>query len=241
MADIKKAQKFIAYIKQWEGGLSKDRGDYAARFPVPDGSGYHTNKGVTWQTFAGSAAKAGYTATPELFYKMPDDIWTKIFKVTFWDSVGADNINSQAIAELLVDWVWGSGPGIANKFVQRYLNTKGHALVVDGDFGGLSRKALNDEIKKRGEKAVFEDIYKLRYDFLDNLGKNTYPQFRTGWLNRMKDFYNMTVNIIQENPGKTTILGLLLVSGAVYVAWKYGSLDIFGNGANHLKKITPLS
>jgi lysozyme family protein len=142
---------------------------------------------------------------------------------------------------LLVDWVWGSGPGIANKFVQRYLNSKGHVLLVDGDFGKLSRAALNKEIAKRGEKAVYEDIYKIRYDFLDNLGKNTYPQFRTGWLNRMKDFYNMTINTIAENPGKTTIVGVLLVSGAIYLAWKYGSLDMFGNGANHIKKVTPIA
>lgn len=241
MADISRATKFIAYIKQWEGGLSRDPSDYASKFPVPDGSGYHTNKGVTWQTFTGSAAKAGYTATPALFYKMPDDIWTKIFKVTFWDSVGADQINSQAVAEMLVDWNWGSGPGVANVMTQKYLNGKGHKLLVDGAFGPMSRKALNAEISKRGEKAVWEDLYKLRYDFLDNLGKNTYPQFRTGWLNRMKDFYNMTVNTIAENPGKTTLVGLLVVSGAIYLAWKYGSLDLFGNGANHLKKVTPIA
>jgi hypothetical protein len=171
---------------------------------------------------------------------MPDDIWLKVFKVSFWDYVTADKINSQAVAELIVDWVWGSGGGIAVPYIQRYLNSKGHYTGAPG-WGNLMLTALNKEIAKRGEKAVYDDIYKLRYDFLDNLGKNTYPQFRTGWLNRMKDFYNLSINTIAENPGKTTIVGLLLVSGAIYLAWKYGSLDMFGNGANHIKKVTPIA
>jgi hypothetical protein len=40
------------YIKKWEGGLSKDSRDQAAKDPVPDGSGYHTNIGITWQKAA---------------------------------------------------------------------------------------------------------------------------------------------------------------------------------------------
>lgn len=231
MASIHNAQKFIDYIRRWEGGLSKDPNDAASKNPVPDGSGFHTNKGVTWATFVGSAAKAGYNATPKLFYEMPDHIWMKIFKVNFWDIVQADKINSQAIAEMIVDWTWGSGPGVSVPFIQRYLQGRGYKFPqITSTFGPITLKSLNDEIKKRGEKAVWEDIYKLRYNFLDNLGKNRFPSFRTGWLNRMKDLYNLSVNTVKENPGTTTIVGLLIVSGAVYLAWKYGDLKMFGNG-----------
>lgn len=194
MANIYDAPAFIAYVKQWEGGLSKDKRDAASAYPVPDGSGYHTNKGVTWQTFVSSAAKAGYPATPEVFYEMSDETWTKIFKVTFWDIVQADKIVSQSVAELIVDWTWGSGPGVSVPHVQRYLISKGYEFPrVTTNFGPITLTSLNNEIMKTGEKKVFEDLYKIRYNFLDVLGTKAYPMFRQGWLNRMKAFYAMIV------------------------------------------------
>ena len=38
----------IPFIKSKEGGLSKETSDTASADKVPDGSGYHTNKGITW-------------------------------------------------------------------------------------------------------------------------------------------------------------------------------------------------
>ena len=69
----------FALIKKWEGGWSKDPLDPAAAFPVPDGSGVHTNIGITWKTFAANAEKLGYAATPKNFKNMPPDIWLKHF------------------------------------------------------------------------------------------------------------------------------------------------------------------
>jgi lysozyme family protein len=89
----------LKYIKRWEGGLSKDPKDKASAFPVPDGSGHHTNKGVTWATFTGLASEVGYKATPQLFYNMPDNIWLAIYKIGYWNPVQGDKINSQGIAE----------------------------------------------------------------------------------------------------------------------------------------------
>ena len=58
MANINKAN--LDYILKWEGGLSKHPRDSAARHPVPDGSGHHTNKGITfrlWASVHGSTAE----------------------------------------------------------------------------------------------------------------------------------------------------------------------------------------
>lgn len=202
----------LDYIKRWEGGLSKDRNDPAAFDPVPDGSGYHTNKGVTWNTFKGLAKKIGYTATPALFYKMPDNIWLSIYKVGYWDPINGDKINSQGIAELMADWGWGSGPGTASKYVQRYLVSKGYKIAVDGSFGPASTKALNDEIKKAGAKKVFDELYKIRLNFLQSLPG--WANYGVGWGNRMKDFYNYGIKVVQDNPIPTGIIiitiGLIL-------------------------------
>lgn len=218
MADINAVN--IKYITDWEGKLSKNPNDPAAVDPVPDGSGYHTNKGVTWATFKGLAKQLGYSATPELFYKMPNDIWLKIYKVGYWNPMNADNINSQGIAELLADWAWGSGPGTAARFVQRYLTGKGYKIAVDGRFGPASTKALNDAIKKFGPKQVFDELWNVRLEFLKSLSGWAY--FGQGWLNRMKDFYKYGITVL-GNP-ITPILILAAVGIGLYFAFKNGDL-----------------
>ena len=209
----------LAYIKRWEGGLSRDQNDPAAVDPVPDGSGYHTNKGVTWNTFKGLASRIGYSPTAALFYKMPDNIWLGIYKIGYWDPMNGDKINSQGIAELLADWAWGSGPGTAARYVQRYLVGKGYKIAVDGAFGPASTKALNDQIKKAGAAAVFNDLYNARLNFLKSLGG--WQHYGTGWTNRMKDFYNYGIRVVNENPIPTGIV-LAAVALALYFGFKNG-------------------
>ena len=209
----------LDYIKRWEGGLSRDKNDPAAVDPVPDGSGYHTNKGVTWNTFKGLAKKIGYSPTAALFYRMPDNIWLAIYKIGYWDPMNGDKINSQGIAELLADWAWGSGPGTAARQVQRYLVSKGYKIAIDGAFGPASTKALNDEIKRAGAKKVFDDLYTARMNFLKSLGG--WQFYGTGWTNRMKDFYNYGVKVVSENPIPTGIV-LTALALALYFGFKNG-------------------
>jgi lysozyme family protein len=209
----------LTYIKRWEGGLSRDANDPAAVDSVPDGSGYHTNKGVTWATFKGLAKKIGYNPTAALFYKMPDNIWLAIYKIGYWDPMNGDKINSQGIAELLADWAWGSGPGTAARYVQRYLVSKGYKIAVDGAFGPASTKALNDEIKKAGAKKVFDDLHTSRLNFLKSLPG--WQHYGTGWGNRLKDFYNYGIRVVNENPIPTGII-LAAVALALYFGFKNG-------------------
>ena len=186
----------FALIKKWEGGLSKNPLDPAAAFPVPDGSGFHTNIGITWKTFSGNAKKLGYAATPQLFKKMPPDIWLKIYKKGFWDGVRADEINSQAIAEFLADWAWGSGPAVAVKNLQRYLLAMGMTLTVDGKIGPITVGLLNGWAQIKGERIVFEDLDRSKRNFLKGL--KGFSAFGLGWFNRMDDFRNYAVGIIPQ-------------------------------------------
>ena len=192
MANIENVN--FALIKKWEGGLSKNPQDPAAAFPVPDGSGFHTNMGITWKTFSGNARKLDYAATPQNFKKMPPDIWLKIYKKGFWDGVRADQINSQAIAEFLADWAWGSGPLTTAKNLQRFLLTTGSILVVDGKIGPVTLGLLDGLAQKRGERVVFEDLDRSKRNFLK--GVKNFSTFGLGWFNRMDDFRNYAVGII---------------------------------------------
>lgn len=193
MADHK---NYIAEIMYREGGLSKDPNDTASRSPVPDGSGYHTNKGITWATFVSLSPKLGYNATPQLFYLMPNEIWLKIYKVGYWDAVKGDEINSQAIANMIVQMAWGSGATIATRLTQEVLNTSfGEKLVVDGKFGNLTLAAVNRHSKtKTQEKRLFTALWNRRMRFLQSLP--SFASFGNGWTNRMNALFTNGLKLI---------------------------------------------
>jgi len=180
-----KIDKFnIEYILKWEGGLSKHQKDSASAFPVPDGSGYHTNKGVTWRVW--SSVFGSSKQSIKDFYEMTDDKWLVIFN-GFWKGVKADLIQEQIIADLWADFAWGSGVSRASIEMQQFLNKHGYSVVVDGIVGRKTIEQLNKFVKDKGVKWAFEAMYNHRVDFLQSL--KSFKTFGTGWMRRMSDFY----------------------------------------------------
>ncbi len=201
-----------------EGGISKDPRDNAARNPVPDGSGYHTNKGVTWSAFAMLAPKLGYAATPELFYKMPREVWLKIWKVGFWDAVKGDKINSQAVADMISDIAYNSGPGRAAQLTQRALNNLGYTpkLPESMTFGDLTLKGVNQMTNtKAKELALLKEIAKVRLAFLQSL--DDWSWAKNGWTARVKRLVDEGAKLISSKTG----LGLLFFSSISLIGWAY--------------------
>ena len=208
MADYR---QITGWIKKWEGGLSKSKSDYASKFPVPDGSGYHTNEGVTWKTFETLAPKLSYSATPQLFYAMPDDVWGKIFKYGFWDVTRGDEIKSQAIAETLADWAWASGSGIAILQLQGllFLQTqlaaiRAQALAEKRSLSqllsaqlhkvGVTSYAMDNKtlstLNSADEKTFHETFSYYKQDWYLSLPGQQANY--AGWKNRLGDLYNVT-------------------------------------------------
>ena len=105
----------IPYIQKAEGGLSRATTDTASKSPSPfehnGKTGWHTNRGITWDTFKGLSNKAGYAVNKDNFIFMPDNIWLKIYRVGFWDAARGVLYTSQPIANAVVDWAWASGTG----------------------------------------------------------------------------------------------------------------------------------
>ena len=203
--------KMISWIKKWEGGLSKAKTDSASSYPVPDGSGYHTNKGVTWKSFEALAPKLGYTATPALFYKMPDDIWGRIFKVGYWDPINGDNIKSQAIAETLADWAWGAGPGTAIKKLKEFLGLPSSYTMDAATLAKVNAPAPNEKdfLKRLSD-------YKLKwYTSLPGQSANY-----SGWTNRLNDLYKTTLGKV----GTGTITGIFFLVAVGVVVWQWDNI-----------------
>ncbi len=186
MANI---DKLIPFILKWEGGFVND----------PTDRGGATNKGVTLATYEAYCKRKGYPRpTVERLKNIPDAHWREIVKTMFWDKWKADDIHSQKVANILVDWVWGSGiHGI--KKPQALLGVK-----VDGIVGDKTLSAVNFA----DPEELFDAIYQERVKFLNAIVSNsvaayekkigrkatdaellkyTQKRFIKGWLNRLQD------------------------------------------------------
>ena len=201
-------KNIIPFILKWEGGLSRNTKDKASAYPVPDGSGYHTNKGITWAVWSSK-----YGSTPNSitrFYAMNNSDWSSIFKPLYWDAIKGDDIKSQAIADLLVNWAWGSGIYTPVATLQKILGVQ-----IDGKVGPKTIAALNGS--DQGE--VFNKLKASNIAFFNNLSNNpAYAMFKTGWFNRLNDLYNNYLPAIKTAvKGIFPLLGLALV---VYIYYK---------------------
>ena len=173
MADVNNLAPFIL---KWEGGFVNH----------PNDPGGATNKGVTiavWKSQGYDKDGDGDIDVADLKLIDNNDA-TKILKSNYWNRWFADQIDSQAVANILVDWVWTSGAwGI--KIPQRLLG-----LREDGIVGYQTMRALKESIDTPEKRAKFiKELYLARYEYINNIIKAN-PKlavFKKGWINRMKD------------------------------------------------------
>lgn len=162
------SSKLVPFILQWEGGFVND----------PDDLGGATNKGITIGTFTEYRRKKGLSApTVEDLKNISDVEWHDVFKSLYWDRWKADDINSQAVANIVVDWVWASGVhGI--KRPQKLLG-----VVADGLVGPKTIAAINAADPKK----LFDTIKADRKKFIDEICKARpkNEKYRKGWVNRI--------------------------------------------------------
>ena len=163
-----KIEKLIPFIKKWEGGFVND----------PNDLGGATNMGVTIATYEAYCRRKGYPKpTIKRLKNIPEAHWQEIIKTMYWDKWLADDIKSQSVANILVDWVWASGAyGI--RIPQRLLGVK-----VDGIVGAKTLGAL----KKQDPKDFFDKIKARRIVFIDRIIENRPNQvrFEKGWKRRI--------------------------------------------------------
>lgn len=159
------------FIKKWEGEYGND----------PDDAGGETRKGITYKTW-----KAVFGDTHDRFMEMKDEDWNFIFKKLFWDPMRGDTIQSQLVANIMVDWMWCSGKKSPAKRLQTVLvQDFGCHIDIDGAIGKQTIRALNSVDEKKLAEAILEE----RFDFLNDICV-TRPQnkkFLKGWQNRIKD------------------------------------------------------
>ena len=169
MADVK---KLVPFILKWEGGFVND----------PDDLGGATNMGVTigaWKSCGYDKDGDGDIDVDDLHLLTREDVVNRVLKPHYWDRWKADEIKSQSVANILVDWAWASGVhGI--EIPQRLLGVK-----VDGIVGPKTLEAIN----RQNPRELFDRIKIARFDFIEDICRKrpANNKFKRGWMNRIND------------------------------------------------------
>lgn len=187
-----KFEKFVPLLHEKEGKFVND----------PDDAGGATNMGVTLNTYTAYCRKKGYPKpTVERLKNMTEEVWQDIIRTMYWNVCRADDIQSQSIANMMVDWAVHSGPATSIKHVQRILKVK-----ADGVVGPITLAAINSA----SPLPLFGNIREARLKYLGSLVANMKAydkdgneietqayknrKFINGWINRVNsitfDDYN---------------------------------------------------
>tara|TARA_R110000868_G_C10968444_1_gene769408 strand:+ start:7923 stop:8603 length:681 start_codon:yes stop_codon:yes gene_type:complete len=213
---------FAKYVLDWEGGLSRNPNDRAARF-VASGQ-YHTNRGIIWPTFQYYAKSIGVAPTYENFISLTRDQCKQILW-QFLLSVKGNQYKTPAIGLTLAEFAWGSGSGNAINHLQNALLSLKAPIRKTRAFD----KQTIDAANSANQTTLYKTLWTVRQNFLLAIVSKDPAQkvFLKGWLNRVKDF--------QKNfPYNATGGGLLsaaLIIGAALLFKKKSSTFLEQNSA----------
>lgn len=161
----------VPIILKWEGGFVDD----------PDDPGGETNMGVTIKTYEVYCRRKGLSKpTVEDLKAIDMDQWTEILRTMYWNVCKADDIESQSVANMIVDWAWHSGTGTAIRKVQKVVG-----VARDGIVGPITLAAINSV----SALPLFGMLKAERIrHFKDQCRKNPKKKkFLNGWMNRVND------------------------------------------------------
>ena len=144
----------------------------------PADAGGATMCGVTLKTYRAWCSRMGYPKPgKDSLRKIPYSHWRAILKQNYWDVCCADLIATPALARIIVDWVWGSGPKVLKR-VQGIVGT-----TRDGIIGPMTLQAINSS----AQEELFNKIKSDRFAYLDEICRSRPANLRflKGWENRL--------------------------------------------------------
>lgn len=157
---------YIPILLKWEGGFVNNPAD----------KGGATNRGVTLATFRKFFGAAKTVADLK---NMTDCQWCQVMR-SYWNTVKADKIQSQSIADIFADWHINAGVN-AIKRVQKMFGIK-----PDGIVGPVTLSYLNSP----NRQVIFNRLRDERESYYLDIVKADPSQrvFLNGWLKRARSF-----------------------------------------------------
>ncbi len=192
--------KYIPLLQQVEGGYQAD----------PDDPGNYNSLGQLVGTNHGISARfyeniLGYPPSKSDMKNLSSQDAKSIFRQYFWNANNASKINSQAVANTIVDHEVNAGRGVelAQKVLHHYFGFTN--LIIDGIVGQNTLNAINS-INPR----EFVEIYnEQRADYYRSIG----GKFLEGWLNRLTKF-------AYENSGAIS-MGMIVLAALGVIGFNY--------------------
>ena len=180
----------IKHIIRWEAGVTATANEsMESLFEKARKKGFSDNPldrggatmvGITLNTYK-QYCKEYHISEPTVsnLKEIPYATWKNVLKVYYWDRYKADEINSQSVANICVDYVWGSGKYGITK-VQKALG-----LTADGIVGPKTIGAINSREPRR----LFELIKNVRISHYQAIVAANPSQkiFLKGWVNRVNN------------------------------------------------------
>jgi lysozyme family protein len=167
---------FLPMLLKFEGGYVDDPSD-------PGGA---TNKGITLQTFRGSAQNLlGIEPTLDNLKALSDEQAGTIYRALYWNKIHGDDVASQDLANIVCDFYVNAGAN-ATKLLQTILTEMGANLTVDGVIGPTSVQAL----AAVDQSEVYRRYKQRRIQYYQDLVQRqpTLGKFLKGWINRVNSF-----------------------------------------------------
>lgn len=171
-------EKALKYVLVNEGGAKFTQTKFDR--------GGATRWGITQATLS---RFLGRPATVQEVKELSEDDASLIYWEYYWLPMGLPGIERNSIATCLFDMGVVRGIGVPPKYAQEICNKFGAKLVVDGQIGPKTIKALN-EIDE--QTFVYGFSHRAEQGFKAIAAKNpTQEKFLKGWLNRAKKLRNL--------------------------------------------------
>ena len=199
---------YINHLGNFEGGLSKDPRDNAAKRGQTS-DGYHTNKGVTYATYKALAKSVlGRNPSEADFKNLSRQDALKIVD-HFGKKNNLDDLKDPAVASVLHSFYWGGmGAAMQNRVKKSIKDQLGVDVTFDssGSLTSESVKTLNSLNSDQSSK-VFDTLIGQRKAFLRNL--DDYDAYGRGWNRRLGELDKLqNEGLLSTDSPKINILGV---------------------------------
>ncbi len=172
-------EDFNKTVVELEGGFQKrasDPGNFNSKKQLVG-----TNNGISAPVYE---KWIGYPPTEIDMRSLSKTVAQEIFKKNYWHRLKASYIDSQAVAETLVDHGINAGTGTAAKIMQRVLKEKFSLDIrVDGAIGAITIEAINSV----NPVLLFQEFNEARIIYYERIGNS---EWLGVWKNRVKSIAN---------------------------------------------------